>query len=148
LRQLLTGQAPRIGREQRNEHECRHARHARILQGARKALDEAADRTFVTRARDPNLDAFQILGAGRIDEAVRIGRAVRFGVIAPRLRAFDVFLIVHKCMNVQYDGSTMNAIETVRLSKRYGATVALDSLDLAIRQGEVYGYLGPNGAGK
>src|SRR5262249_9014051 len=75
-------------------------------------------------------------------------RAVRFGVIAPRLRAFDVFLIVHKCMNVQYDGSTMNAIETVRLSKRYGATVALDSLDLAIRQGEVYGYLGPNGAGK
>jgi ABC-2 type transport system ATP-binding protein len=26
--------------------------------------------------------------------------------------------------------------------------VALDSLDLAVREGEVYGYLGPNGAGK
>ena len=34
------------------------------------------------------------------------------------------------------------------LSKRYGETLALDSLDLAIEPGEVYGYLGPNGAGK
>jgi ABC-2 type transport system ATP-binding protein len=34
------------------------------------------------------------------------------------------------------------------LTKRYGPTLALDSLDLAIRPGEVYGYLGPNGAGK
>jgi ABC-2 type transport system ATP-binding protein len=34
------------------------------------------------------------------------------------------------------------------LTKRYGPTLALDSLDLTIRPGEVYGYLGPNGAGK
>jgi ABC-2 type transport system ATP-binding protein len=34
------------------------------------------------------------------------------------------------------------------LTKRYGQTLALDRLDLAIRAGEVYGYLGPNGAGK
>lgn len=40
------------------------------------------------------------------------------------------------------------AIETERLSKRYGRTVALDALDLAVSEGEVYGYLGPNGAGK
>jgi ABC-type multidrug transport system ATPase subunit len=40
------------------------------------------------------------------------------------------------------------AIRTVRLSKRYGDTLALDALDLAIVPGEVYGYLGPNGAGK
>ena len=40
------------------------------------------------------------------------------------------------------------AIETQGLSKRYGATVALDSLDLEIEPGEVYGFLGPNGAGK
>jgi len=40
------------------------------------------------------------------------------------------------------------AIRTVGLSKRYGDTVALDALDLAVEEGEVYGYLGPNGAGK
>ena len=40
------------------------------------------------------------------------------------------------------------AIETEGLSKRYGATLALDDLRLEVRPGEVYGYLGPNGAGK
>jgi len=40
------------------------------------------------------------------------------------------------------------AIETVGLGKRYGDTVALADLDLAVAAGEVYGYLGPNGAGK
>jgi ABC-2 type transport system ATP-binding protein len=34
------------------------------------------------------------------------------------------------------------------ITKRYGDTLALDGLDLAIRAGEVYGFLGPNGAGK
>lgn len=40
------------------------------------------------------------------------------------------------------------AIHTAGLSKRYGATLALDRLDLTVHRGEVYGYLGPNGAGK
>jgi polyether ionophore transport system ATP-binding protein len=40
------------------------------------------------------------------------------------------------------------AILTEGLSKRYGDTLALDALDLAVQPGEVYGYLGPNGAGK
>ena len=39
-------------------------------------------------------------------------------------------------------------LEARGLSKRYGATQALDSLDLAIAPGEVYCLLGPNGAGK
>jgi ABC-2 type transport system ATP-binding protein len=43
---------------------------------------------------------------------------------------------------------TMNAIQTENLTKHYGTTVALDSLDLSVEPGEVYGYLGPNGAGK
>jgi ABC-2 type transport system ATP-binding protein len=42
----------------------------------------------------------------------------------------------------------MSAIRTEQLSKRYGDTLALDSLDLDVSEGEVYGYLGPNGAGK
>jgi ABC-2 type transport system ATP-binding protein len=40
------------------------------------------------------------------------------------------------------------AILAQGLTKRYGSTIALDRLDLAVRMGEVYGYLGPNGAGK
>jgi ABC-2 type transport system ATP-binding protein len=39
-------------------------------------------------------------------------------------------------------------IRTEGLSKRYGSTLALDRLDLAVGEGEVYGYLGPNGSGK
>jgi ABC-2 type transport system ATP-binding protein len=39
-------------------------------------------------------------------------------------------------------------VEARGLVKRYGSTVALDGLDLTVRQGEVHGYLGPNGAGK
>jgi ABC-type multidrug transport system ATPase subunit len=42
----------------------------------------------------------------------------------------------------------VDAIRTETLTKRYGSTVALDSLDLVVAPGEVYGYLGPNGAGK
>lgn len=32
--------------------------------------------------------------------------------------------------------------------RRYGASVALDGLDLQVLPGEIYGFLGPNGAGK
>lgn len=39
-------------------------------------------------------------------------------------------------------------IQTQGLTKRYGGFVAVDSLDLAVRRGEVYGLLGPNGSGK
>jgi ABC-2 type transport system ATP-binding protein len=34
------------------------------------------------------------------------------------------------------------------LVKTFGATRALDGLDLVVRRGEVHGFLGPNGAGK
>jgi ABC-2 type transport system ATP-binding protein len=40
------------------------------------------------------------------------------------------------------------AIQTHDLTKRFRHTVALDSLDLAVPAGRVFGCLGPNGAGK
>lgn len=39
-------------------------------------------------------------------------------------------------------------IETKELSKRYGKFIAVNSLNLAIEKGEVFGLLGPNGSGK
>ncbi len=43
---------------------------------------------------------------------------------------------------------TVSAVETHELRKEYGAKVAVESLTLTVRQGEVFGFLGPNGAGK
>ena len=40
------------------------------------------------------------------------------------------------------------AIEVVGLTKRYGATVAVDDLSFTARPGRVTGFVGPNGAGK
>jgi len=40
------------------------------------------------------------------------------------------------------------AVETHGVTKRYGRTVALDDLSIAIRPGLVTGFVGPNGAGK
>lgn len=42
----------------------------------------------------------------------------------------------------------MNAIETNNLCKRYKERFAVQSLNLSIREGEVFGLLGVNGAGK
>ena len=39
-------------------------------------------------------------------------------------------------------------VETRNLSRSYGATVALNQLNLTIPQGAIYGFIGPNGAGK
>ena len=39
-------------------------------------------------------------------------------------------------------------IETRSLTKRYGRTVAVDDLSIAVRPGLVTGFVGPNGAGK
>ncbi|NJN68565.1 MAG: ABC transporter ATP-binding protein [Chloroflexaceae bacterium] len=39
-------------------------------------------------------------------------------------------------------------VETRDLTRRYGKTMALDHLNLAIPEGAIYGFIGPNGAGK
>jgi ABC-2 type transport system ATP-binding protein len=39
-------------------------------------------------------------------------------------------------------------IETLAITKRFGQLTAVDSLTLAVSEGQVFGLLGPNGAGK
>ncbi|HWD77105.1 MAG TPA: ATP-binding cassette domain-containing protein, partial [Solirubrobacteraceae bacterium] len=40
------------------------------------------------------------------------------------------------------------AVETRGLTKRFGANVAVDGVELRVPRGSAFGYLGPNGAGK
>jgi len=55
-------------------------------------------------------------------------------------------------MALMTDGRTTadhrHAVETERLTRRFGALTAVDQLNLSIPAGEVFGLLGPNGAGK
>lgn len=39
-------------------------------------------------------------------------------------------------------------ISTEKLTRKYGKLVAVDSVDLQVFEGEIFGFLGPNGAGK
>lgn len=43
---------------------------------------------------------------------------------------------------------TTNLIETEGLTRWFGRLAAVDSLNLRVPQGSIYGFLGPNGAGK
>jgi ABC-2 type transport system ATP-binding protein len=45
-------------------------------------------------------------------------------------------------------GLMENIIETIELTKKFGAFTAVDALSLSVKKGEIYGFLGLNGAGK
>jgi ABC-type cobalamin/Fe3+-siderophores transport system ATPase subunit len=40
------------------------------------------------------------------------------------------------------------AVVTEQIERRFDEVVAVDGVDLEVREGEIYGFLGPNGAGK
>lgn len=42
----------------------------------------------------------------------------------------------------------MNAVELTNVTKKFGAQTAVDSLDLEVPEGSIYGFIGPNGSGK
>ena len=44
--------------------------------------------------------------------------------------------------------TTSLAIDVKGLTKRFGEKVAVDHIDVAVPQGEIWGFLGPNGSGK
>ena len=45
-------------------------------------------------------------------------------------------------------GQPMTILQTTGLTRRFGKLTAVDGLNLAVAEGEVFGLLGPNGAGK
>ena len=53
--------------------------------------------------------------------------------------------IVHEGVSAE---TAAPAIEAAGLTKRFGAILALDGLDLVVPRGSIFGLLGPNGAGK
>src|SRR5271157_3759640 len=42
----------------------------------------------------------------------------------------------------------MPAVQTIGLSRSYGAMTALSGLDLTVNKGDLFGFIGSNGAGK
>ncbi|MFZ2125502.1 MAG: ABC transporter ATP-binding protein [Candidatus Saccharimonadales bacterium] len=42
----------------------------------------------------------------------------------------------------------MNIIETKKLTKYYGKSLGIADVDLAVQEGEIFGFIGPNGSGK
>lgn len=46
------------------------------------------------------------------------------------------------------DAPPIPAVETVNLTRVFGAITALDSLNLAVQPGDLFGFIGSNGAGK
>ena len=44
--------------------------------------------------------------------------------------------------------SSEHAVELLGVVKHYSDIVAVDNLDLTVKQGEILGLLGPNGSGK
>src|SRR4051794_25356721 len=63
----------------------------------------------------------------------------------PTILSPDEVAFLHAEMDID---PSVPAVETRDLRKEFGEKIAVDSLTVTVRQGEVFGFLGPNGAGK
>ena len=60
------------------------------------------------------------------------------------MNTFNLYIIlIYRTMEV-----TMDILEIKHLKKKYGENVAVNDLNLCLKEKKVYGFLGPNGAGK
>ena len=60
----------------------------------------------------------------------------------------DDLLTVSRAEDTTFERSDVVVLRTHDLSKQYGKRLAVDTLNLEVRRGEIFGFLGPNGAGK
>jgi ABC-2 type transport system ATP-binding protein len=61
-------------------------------------------------------------------------------VMPPRRRALESEGTMHPASSIM--------VETENLTRRFGRITAVDSIDLVVRKGEIFGLVGPDGAGK
>ena len=54
----------------------------------------------------------------------------------------------HTARSQQVTDTSGAVLRTDKCTIRFGGLVAVNSLDMAVREGEIYGLIGPNGAGK
>ena len=54
----------------------------------------------------------------------------------------------HTARSLQVTDTSGAVLRTDKCTIRFGGLVAVNSLDMAVREGEIYGLIGPNGAGK
>ena|SRR5205085_1311369 len=54
----------------------------------------------------------------------------------------------HTARSLQVTDTSGAVLRTDKCTIRFGGLIAVNSLDMAVREGEIYGLIGPNGAGK
>lgn len=59
-----------------------------------------------------------------------------------------MFIIIYYYFIIKGDMMTDYVIETTNLSKRYSENLVVNSIDMHVEKGKIYGLLGKNGAGK